>query len=103
MGTNMGMTYKWNGGIGPDELMLLAQLQVEILIRMGSLGEEYAIPNRMSQQTFEEARELFRETKDKGIDWSMSDWTDTLLELLDGDMERVRMVLYQGISIPVLH
>ncbi len=99
----MDMTYEWNGQIGPEELLLLAQAQIEILIRVGRLGEEYARPHRMSEQAFEEARTFFKHIEAQGLDWNMNDWTDTLLELLDGDMDRVKAVLYQGLSIPVLH
>ncbi|MCP3176100.1 hypothetical protein MJO47_03205 [Desulfuromonas sp. KJ2020] len=92
-----------NGVIGPDELMLLAQAHIEILIRVGKLGEGFARPHRMSEQAFKEARDLFRQIRARGLDWSMSEWIEVFQELYDGDMEKVKIVLYQGLSIPVLH
>lgn len=92
-----------NGEIGPDELKLLAQAHIEILIRVGRLGEGFAPPHRMSEQAFQEARDLFNQIREQGLDWSMTEWIDVFLELFDGDMEKVKMVLYQGLSIPVLH
>lgn len=94
---------KTNGGISRDGLMLLALAHIEILIRAGKLGEGFAPPHRMSEQAFQEARDLFSQIRAQGLDWSMNEWIEVFKELYDGDMEKVKMVLYQGLSIPNLH
>ena len=97
------MVHEWNGEIGSEELLLLAQLQIELLIRSGKLGGEFAQSPPMSQQNFEEASELLAKAKRLNLRIDSDIWFEIFLKLYAGDMNKVRTVLYQAVSLTTTH
>lgn len=87
----------------PHTLLLMARLQIEMLLRLGLIGDELALGYRLSGDEYEEARAMLTDIMSRGEEIDADTWLDVFYTLYNGDAVKVHHVLGQAVSLATQH
>ena len=87
----------------PHVLLLMARLQIEMLLRLGLIGEEYALGCRLNGSEYEEARAMLTDIMSRGEEIDVDTWLAVFYALYNGNAVKVHHVLGQAVLLAKMH